>query len=232
MLCRGCPWDYSAAGDELPARRRDRGQHRPAEDRRGAEPVHRRPRSTSTSRRSPRGAPRRGARRQRLPQRGPHDQRDPVAGRRSARPSSTRSSSPSAGIRCAVKAGHTYAKIGGASGPDLRFTGRVPGARKRAIFGDAARGRSLKLKARSDRRRRAAAAARRQRDRDGLGLDRPHRDRVRPLRPAASSAARSPRPSARRSGSARPSAAGSPSAAAEQRAEPLRASRGGRAAPR
>ncbi|HET8952306.1 MAG TPA: CehA/McbA family metallohydrolase [Solirubrobacteraceae bacterium] len=51
------------------------------------------------------------------------------------------------GIRCAVKAGHTYAKIGGASGPTLRFTGRVKGVRKRAIFGDAASGRSLKLAA-------------------------------------------------------------------------------------
>jgi hypothetical protein len=53
------------------------------------------------------------------------------------------------GIRCAVKAGHTYAKIGGASGADLRFTGRVPGARKRAIFGDSARGKSLKLAAKA-----------------------------------------------------------------------------------
>ena len=53
------------------------------------------------------------------------------------------------GIRCAVKAGHTYAKIGGGSGPALRFTGRVPGARKRAIFGDAARGRRLTLAARA-----------------------------------------------------------------------------------
>jgi len=53
------------------------------------------------------------------------------------------------GIRCAVKAGHTYAKIGGAAGPDLRFTGRVPGVRRRAIFGDAARGRSLALTARA-----------------------------------------------------------------------------------
>ena len=51
------------------------------------------------------------------------------------------------GIRCAVKAGHTYAKIAGAGGPTLRFTGRVRGARKQAIFGDTARGRSLKLKA-------------------------------------------------------------------------------------
>ena len=53
------------------------------------------------------------------------------------------------GLRCAVKAGHTYAKIAGPSGPSLRFTGRVPGARKRAIFGDSARGRSLKLDARA-----------------------------------------------------------------------------------
>ncbi|HET9011193.1 MAG TPA: CehA/McbA family metallohydrolase, partial [Gemmatimonadaceae bacterium] len=53
------------------------------------------------------------------------------------------------GLKCAVKAGHTYAKIAGPSGPTLRFTGKVPGARKRAIFGDGARGRSLKLEARA-----------------------------------------------------------------------------------
>ena len=53
------------------------------------------------------------------------------------------------GLKCAVKAGHTYAKIGGVSGPTLRFTGKVPGVRKQAIFGDGARGRSLKLKARA-----------------------------------------------------------------------------------
>ena len=53
------------------------------------------------------------------------------------------------GLKCAVKAGHTYAKIGGVSGPTLRFTGKVPGARKQAIFGDTARGRSLNLKARA-----------------------------------------------------------------------------------
>jgi hypothetical protein len=53
------------------------------------------------------------------------------------------------GIRCAVKAGHTYAKLGGASSPSLRFTGRVPGVRKRAIFGDSARGRRLELAGRA-----------------------------------------------------------------------------------
>lgn len=53
------------------------------------------------------------------------------------------------GIRCAVKAGHTYAKLAGAGGPALRFTGRVPGVRKRAIFGDGARGRRLSLAARA-----------------------------------------------------------------------------------
>ena len=105
-------------------------------------------RSTSTSRRSPGrhvaavGVERLAQRRARARAR---------ASRRSApgRPSSTPASSPSAGISCAVKAGHTYAKIGGASGPDLRLTGRVPGARKRAIFGDSARGRSLKLAAKA-----------------------------------------------------------------------------------
>ena len=53
------------------------------------------------------------------------------------------------GIRCAVKAGHTYAKVAGASGPDLRFTGRVPGARRRAIFGDTASGRRVALTGRA-----------------------------------------------------------------------------------
>jgi hypothetical protein len=53
------------------------------------------------------------------------------------------------GIRCAVKAGHTYAKVGGPDGPDLRFTGRVPGTRRKAIFGDAVRGRRLRLTARA-----------------------------------------------------------------------------------
>jgi hypothetical protein len=53
------------------------------------------------------------------------------------------------GIRCAVKAGHTYAKIGGSKGPDLRFTGRAPGARRKAIFGDSVRGRRLTLSARA-----------------------------------------------------------------------------------
>jgi hypothetical protein len=53
------------------------------------------------------------------------------------------------GLRCAVEAGHTYAKIGGSSGADLRFTGRVPGTRKRAIFGDSARGKSMKLAAKA-----------------------------------------------------------------------------------
>ena len=51
------------------------------------------------------------------------------------------------GVRCAVKAGHTYAKIGGSKGPDLRFTGRV--GRRTAIFGDFARGKRLKLRGRA-----------------------------------------------------------------------------------
>ena len=53
MLCRGCPWDYSRARDALPARRRDRGQHRARSGsarRRTRSP---RPRSTSTRPRWP-----------------------------------------------------------------------------------------------------------------------------------------------------------------------------------
>ena len=53
------------------------------------------------------------------------------------------------GLRCAVKAGHTYAKLGGAGGPDLRFTGRAPGARRTAIFGDTVRARRLALTGRA-----------------------------------------------------------------------------------
>jgi hypothetical protein len=53
------------------------------------------------------------------------------------------------GLRCAVRAGHTYAKIGGPDGPDLRFTGRVRGVRRSAIFGDAVRARRLSLTARA-----------------------------------------------------------------------------------
>ena len=53
------------------------------------------------------------------------------------------------GIRCAVKAGHTYAKLGGASGPTLRFTGRTPGTRKQAMFGDTVHGRRLTLTAKA-----------------------------------------------------------------------------------
>lgn len=53
------------------------------------------------------------------------------------------------GLRCAVKAGHTYAKVGGPDGPDLRFAGRAPGVRRRAIFGDAVRAPRLALTARA-----------------------------------------------------------------------------------
>ena len=53
------------------------------------------------------------------------------------------------GVRCAVQAGHTYAKLGGPRGPDLRLRARAPGARRRAIFGDAVRGRRLTLVARA-----------------------------------------------------------------------------------
>ena len=84
------------AGDELRAGRRDRGQHRPAEDRRGAEPVHHdRDRLLRDGARRRRA--RRGAGRQRLPQRGPHDQRDPVARRRRRDRGLREGSSPSAG---------------------------------------------------------------------------------------------------------------------------------------
>lgn len=50
------------------------------------------------------------------------------------------------GITAAVKAGHTYAKVLGAQGPDLRFTARR--GRHRAIFGDhIAGGRRVRLAA-------------------------------------------------------------------------------------
>ena len=148
LLCRGCPWDYSAAGDELQARRRDRGQHGPAEDRRGAEPVHehRDRLLRAGARRAARTPPRSGVSDSHSAGRTDSPSQSPVGVGATAVYAKQLSEK---GLRCAVKAGHTYAKIGGASGPNLRFTGRVPGARKRAIFGDSARGRSLKLAARA-----------------------------------------------------------------------------------
>ena len=136
-------------GDRLQAGRRDRGQHRPAEIGDGA-----RTRSRPTAIDFYEQALAGGAH---APRVGASDSHN--AGRADDRATQSpvgigatavyAKQLSERGIRCAVKAGHTYAKIGGPSGPDLRFTGRVPGARKRAIFGDAARGRSLKLAAKA-----------------------------------------------------------------------------------
>jgi hypothetical protein len=53
------------------------------------------------------------------------------------------------GITAAVKAGHTYAKLLGSQGPDLRFSATVGG--RRAIMGDTIRGGSrVRLRARVD----------------------------------------------------------------------------------
>jgi hypothetical protein len=43
------------------------------------------------------------------------------------------------GVRCAVRARHTYVKVSGNAGPDLRFTARPFGGRQRAIVGDVVR---------------------------------------------------------------------------------------------
>jgi hypothetical protein len=44
------------------------------------------------------------------------------------------------GIERAIKAGHTYVKLPGNSGPDVRFTATTPRRRAPAIFGDTVRG--------------------------------------------------------------------------------------------
>ena len=120
------------AGDELPLRRRDRGQHGPAEDRRGAEPVHQPPRSTST-----RQALARGAHAAALGVSDSHNAGrthggpTPVAGRRRrdrrVREAAVRARAPLRGQgRPHVREDRRP------DGPDLRFTGRVPGAPARA----------------------------------------------------------------------------------------------------
>ena len=175
----------------------------------------RRPRSTSTSTRSPRART--------IAAVGSSDSHH--AGRRStarrsrrsgtARPSSTPTSSPSAASSGAVEAGHTYVKICGAERPGPAL--HRPAAR-RAPDGDLRRHRP-RAAARSSRRARPPTACS-QLVRDGTVIatgartPAPHRDRVGPLRPAAPARASSPRPSARRSGSARPRRPASAPAAA------------------
>jgi hypothetical protein len=51
-----------------------------------------------------------------------------------------------AGVRCAVQAGHTYAKVGGSGRPDLRMEARAPGVQGAAIFGDTLRAGGAELK--------------------------------------------------------------------------------------
>ena len=96
LLCRGCPWDYSAQETNYELVDAIEVNTGPPEDRRGAEPVHgdrdRLLRDGARRRRA-----RRGARRQRLAQRGPHRPARPSRPSASARPPSTRRSSPSAG---------------------------------------------------------------------------------------------------------------------------------------
>ncbi len=43
------------------------------------------------------------------------------------------------GVRCAVQSRHTYVKVSGNSGPDLRFSARPYGGHRRAIVGDVVR---------------------------------------------------------------------------------------------
>ncbi len=74
------PVGLLGAGDRLPARGRDRGQHGSAEDRRGAQPVHHHRDRLLRAGAGPR-CPRRRGRCERLPQRGPHERPDPVSGR-------------------------------------------------------------------------------------------------------------------------------------------------------
>jgi hypothetical protein len=52
------------------------------------------------------------------------------------------------GIECGVRARHTYVKVTGNSGPDLRFTARPRGGSGKAIVGDVIRARGAKFRAR------------------------------------------------------------------------------------
>jgi hypothetical protein len=52
------------------------------------------------------------------------------------------------GIRCGVRGRHTYVKVTGNAGPDLRFTARPYGGRRRAIVGDVIRARGARFRAR------------------------------------------------------------------------------------
>jgi hypothetical protein len=148
MLCRGCPWDYSPRETRYPlvdAIEVNTGPQRIGE---APNPF------TSTAIAFYEAALARGAHAAALGASDSHNAgRTPGGATQSpvgvgatavfAKELSER------GIRCAVRAGHTYAKIGGAKGPQLRFTGRTPGADRRAIFGDKVRGRRLALTARA-----------------------------------------------------------------------------------
>jgi hypothetical protein len=145
MLCRGCPWDYSA--QETDYRLVDAIEVNTGPQRIGEAPNP----FTSTAIDFYEAALAGGARAAAVAASDSHN-----AGRTTSPSQSPVGTGATVvyakhlsekGIRCAVKAGHTYAKVGGSAGPELRFTGRVPGVRKRAIFGDSARGRSLKLTA-------------------------------------------------------------------------------------
>ena len=147
LLCRGCPWDYSAA--ETNYRLVDAIEVNTGPQRIGEAPNP----FTSTAIDFYEAALARGARAAALAVSDSHN-----AGRTnspSQSPVGTGATVVRAkelserGIRCAVKAGHTYAKVGGAGGPDLRFTGRVAGVKRRAIFGDSARARGLALTGRA-----------------------------------------------------------------------------------
>jgi hypothetical protein len=52
------------------------------------------------------------------------------------------------GIERGVRGRHTYVKVTGNAGPDLRFTARPRGGRRRAIVGDVARARGARFRAR------------------------------------------------------------------------------------
>ena len=136
FLCRGCPWDYDRRRDRLLEGRRDRDRDRPGGAEggpaAGAEPVHaaRDPvLGGRDRRRRPEQQQDRGGRLERLAQRRAA-RRTPSRSRRSGRRrrSCTRRSSPSGGSSSGVEAGHTYVKLFGNDGPDLRLEARVPGS--------------------------------------------------------------------------------------------------------
>ena len=152
--------ELSGRADRLLERRRDRGGHRPrpAIGGQGPNPF------TVTAidfweQRLAQGFQDRGARGERLPRRGrrPTGPTSSPIGEGATAVRAEELSEP--GIECGVEAGHTYAKVTGAAGPDVRMEARPPGFRGApATFGDTVRAGSAAFSVQGHGRRRAHAA--------------------------------------------------------------------------